>query len=83
MKDSTINPRVQCHICGKWRRLYKTGRSGHADEQTMYGGDSDCGNVCTYCVEKLGGYKEEKEIICPRCNITLDHPPEQEKPCLK
>lgn len=45
LQKELTNPRIQCCVCGKWRRLLlKNGK------QTMFGGDSTCGDVCTYCM---------------------------------
>ena len=51
---------------GKWRRIYL--RDG---KQTVYGGDSDCGEVCVYCIAELAKgdlHKNMNQIDCPKCN---------------
>jgi uncharacterized protein YcgI (DUF1989 family) len=32
------NPRLQCSVCGKWKRLYRHGKDEHGTHQTFYGG---------------------------------------------
>ncbi len=44
--------------------------TGDVNFQTVYGGDSDCGYICIWCVQKLNGGElgmNNDQINCPKC----------------
>lgn len=65
------NPRHQCCVCGKWRRIHLLD-----GDQSVYGGDSTCGDICVECAKKMcleqRGVSYEKEdlgnnpLVCPK-----------------
>lgn len=74
--DNAQNPRVQCHVCGKWLRQYIKGEDGQVNVSTMFGGDSDCGCICVYCIkEKWPNITGEDPAICPKCNLSTPTTP--------
>lgn len=60
------NPRIQCHDCGKWMRVHSN------KGQLFFGGDSACGRICIYCIEKHkteGTYKVDYTNCKRNCEI--------------
>ena len=57
------NPKMQCHDCGRWMRLFKKGK-----EQLFFAGDSFCGHICVECIDKHveDGTYEVDETNCKR-----------------
>ena len=64
IEDNSQNPRVQCHMCAKWMRIYNAN-----GDQLMFGGDSNpCGQICRKCMDKhFPECDGENMAICPKC----------------
>jgi hypothetical protein len=84
-KDRTSrNPRVQCSVCGKWKRQYQKELNRFGDTQQFYGGCSyrngdhlagDHIDVCVGCCDtecrKLATPEQVKETDALRADLSL------------
>ena len=63
------NPRIQCSICGKWKRLHGTDKNGIAI-QRFFGGCNSGGehrkDICQECCDKHHISNCEDELLAEK-----------------